>query len=1062
MSFCNVHPPDQLSELRQKLFKGGRLVKFQGVACSVAPQASHLSVGALLAALGLSLGGLGFSSAALAGACVQGPPGTWVCSGTAAGGDSTQALSVAGPITVTANPGFGLETNAGNGFNLSSNGKLDFNVGAASIAAPGDGVFAVNNGSGEMTVKVGRIVSGVDGVYAGNTANGTDVTIDAQADVSGGVRGIFVDNGSATGKTTINSKGTVSSGSSEGIFVSHAGAGAVAVTAERIVSGGTGITTIKKANAAATAASGTTVEVGSVTSQGRGIDVTDNSQGAIAIKTTGVVTAQGDRGISAVLSPNGTDVTIDARADVSGAGVGILATSQSATGKMTINSKGTASGGSSDGIYVVHAGAGLVINAENTKGGLRGIYVEGVGSGGLDLTSTGKAEGGSRHGIIIVSNSNSTYLNMTVAEAQGGINGIYINHRSAQGTANNDATIHVSGVIQGGTGAGIFTQSQAGVMTRINIADTATVQATSGTAVFNNAGDSITTVAKGAKVAGAFSLGAGSDHLILNGTDNSNITVFDGGDDASSADGSVDTLTFNGVGDEGRYAVRNWEVINLSEGTNLSNTGRLETEQVNVTKGSTFTGSGQFALSGNLAIDATSRFVVHGAGQGNYTVGGSLANAGLVSLADGAVGDRLRVGGNYTGGGQLAVDVDFASGQADQLVVAGSVTGPATALVINDVTAANVANPQDVTVVTAAGGVAPGAYSLANGAFSRGIWNYDLVNRTNDVVLKRGGVNALAAAYEGTPAVLLNSFASLPTLAQRVGQRQWARPGDSAASAFEGLWVRIHGGSNELRPSSSVSGYSSKATTTTVQVGADFMAQHADSGSWVVGATGQYGRVNSTMKNAAGRAKVEGTGYGLGLTASWHGANGAYVDSQVQVNRVSVDVSTDRQGQLVNGNHRTALAAGVEVGQHFDVSERKHWLVPQAQLSWGRMGSSTLVDSVQNQVRFDSAEQLVARLGVAYQFRPSGELRSSDMDGKMLYVIGNILHDFASTNGVSVNGVALGARGKRSWAEVGVGGSAQLNKNALFYGELAYRSALGSGSSGNKDLSANVGIRVNW
>ena len=62
----------------------------------------------------------------------------------------------------------------------------------------------------------------------GNTANGTDVTIVAQADVSGGVRGIFVDNQSATGKTTINSKGTDSSGSSEGIFVAHAGAGAVA------------------------------------------------------------------------------------------------------------------------------------------------------------------------------------------------------------------------------------------------------------------------------------------------------------------------------------------------------------------------------------------------------------------------------------------------------------------------------------------------------------------------------------------------------------------------------------------------------------------------------------------------------------------------------------------------------------------------------------------------------------------------------------------------------------------------------------------------------------------
>ena len=91
-----------------------------------------------------------------------------------------------------------------------------------------------------------------------------------------------------------------------------------------------------------------------------------------------------------------------------------------------------------------------------------------------------------------------------------------------------------------------------------------------------------------------------------------------------------------------------------------------------------------------------------------------------------------------------------------------------------------------------------------------------------------------------------------------------------------------------------------------------------------------------------------------------------------------------------------------------------------------------------------------------------GELRNSGADGKMLYVVGNILRDFASENSVTVSGTTLSPKQQRTWAEVGVGGSLQLAKGTLLYGEAAYRTAVGGGSSGNKGLSANVGVRVSW
>jgi fibronectin-binding autotransporter adhesin len=597
-------------------------------------------------------------------------------------------------------------------------------------------------------------------------------------------------------------------------------------------------------------------------------------------------------------------------------------------------------------------------------------------------------------------------------------------------------------------------------LTTLNLAaDSQALAGSSGIAIRNNEGNSILNAADGAIINGQVLLGDGSDEANLNGATALNtITLLDGGDDTSSADGMIDVLNLNGVTATANGGnLINWEVINLNAGSNLSfgPTLKVGVDGDDVAE----PGMGLFVEQGSTLRAA-----------GGLALTGNLNNNGLVTTVDGAVGDQVQVSGSLSGVGTLAFDVDLANDTADTLLVQGDLLpGSQITVTVEDVGGSGNGVAVPLVIID---GENQGSFTLAGGPIESGAWTYDLLSSATQVSLS-AQVNALGAVYESAPGALLQGLARLPTLEQRVGQRQWVQRAGEQASASqrrEGLWLRVDADDTRLRPDQSTSASQYKSRSWGIQGGVDAIARASEQGHWILGLTAQYQRTKADISNTLGQGQIKADGYGVGVSATWYGHNGSYLDAQLQANRTQSDYSTATHGTLAQGQDADTYAASVEAGYRH-VLDAKRTLVPQAQLSWGHLQGISFTDSRDNEVRIHSTDRTIGRLGLAYEYRPDGDKapasqgqRQGQGQGqeKMIYGIVNLVHDFSSASRVDVSGTQLQARGERTWAELGVGGSVNVSKNTVLYGQATYKTALGSNTSGNHGAAGTVGLRVSW
>ena len=213
-------------------------------------------------------------------------------------------------------------------------------------------------------------------------------------------------------------------------------------------------------------------------------------------------------------------------------------------------------------------------------------------------------------------------------------------------------SITTSGAITGGTGYGIRARTAANKTTNITLNSGTVVSSTAGLGIYNNEGNSITTVNTGASVAGKIALGKGIDILVLAGGDLSGVTQFDGGG------GILDILKFSGFsGSINSARISNWESVEINKGSTIAFSNKaLTINTLGINTGGTLNAvSGTFALTGNMS------------------------NSGTVNMADGDTGDKVTVSGNSagnaTGSGQVNIDVDTKANTSDQLAIAGNSTG---------------------------------------------------------------------------------------------------------------------------------------------------------------------------------------------------------------------------------------------------------------------------------------------------------------------------------------------------------------------------------------------------
>ncbi len=725
-------------------------------------------------------------------------------------------------------------------------------------------------------------------------------------------------------------------------------------------------------------------------------------------------------------------VTMDDGAilDRTGTGADAIFVQNRGTGSNTVNIAGEinsdqrgvrlqATGNSPTDIDTVIIAETGRITSGQTAIWLRHSSTPGVSMGAVNIDVAGILYSASVRGIHVSANgpTNSSPVNVRVRETgvvRSDDQAIYVGN-AGPGLVH----INIEGQVIGGQGpdlgnfgptAAIILDTEAGG-SRIDIAATGVVSSLNDKAIVdldtgsNSSVTAVVNVINSGRLTGFVELGGGDDAFTNNGT-----WSFRNWAD-TTGDGARDTVG-TAIADFGTGA------------DTLVNTGTIEISNVD--------GSVKTVQFVNLE---------------------SFINNGVLTSRDGIAGDQISVSGNYSGTGSLLFDVNFATDTPDTLVILGDVTGGTTSISVAGITSGPVTG-NNIALIDVTGTTITGDFSLAGGQVFAGAYAYDLDLLGNQWTLV-SQLSGASAIYESAPSILFDALASLPTLEQRTGQRQWLDQGNLQTGLrrpAHGLWARITGKYSNITPLISDTGASYRSSSWGLQLGIDFPAIKTSYGRWVFGATGQAGTTSATISNASGGGDINSLSYGFGGTATWYGTGGGYVDVQAKLTRINMDVTGDAQGKLVNGVGINGQAASLEAGYRFALNNTLS-LVPQAQLIAGRLGRVGFEDRSGRSVKFKSSESLVSRFGVAYEM---------NVNQDKIYAIANLFYDFSKASTVDVAGISLISRKQRKWAEFGVGANIRLDGNILLYTQTSYRTALGGANRQNNTFAFTAGLDVQF
>jgi fibronectin-binding autotransporter adhesin len=336
-----------------------------------------------------------------------------------------------------------------------------------------------------------------------------------------------------------------------------------------------------------------------------------------------------------------------------------------------------------------------------------------------------------------------------------------------------------------------------------------------------------------------------------------------------------------------------------------------------------------------------------------------------------------------------------------------------------------------------------------------GIYTYNLTYDAGDFDLI-GALNSTSSTYRVTP-VILDGFNQITSLHQRTNQRQIESMSDAPMLSFlqgdfiaqqqPNIWLDIGWSRSELQ---TTSGTDIKNTNRDIAVGIDVDLDADANGSWVLGGSVQYATQSASVSDALGTGSAKTKGNGFGVTATWYGNAGTYVDMQGQVLRLESKISSSAGGLLVEDASSRTNAISMEVG-HRIVLAQNEALIPQVQLTRGKVDGASFTDTGGTVVDLGSNETRTGRVGIAYEYVS---------DDTEFYGIGSILRDFGSASEMAAGNLSLLADTRETWGEIGVGGSYIMDEQTNLFGEVSYRQALNN--SDMKAISVNAGIQINW
>lgn len=300
---------------------------------------------------------------------------------------------------------------------------------------------------------------------------------------------------------------------------------------------------------------------------------------------------------------------------------------------------------------------------------------------------------------------------------------------------------------------------------------------------------------------------------------------------------------------------------------------------------------------------------------------GALANAGRIEMRNTAAGDSVSVSGDYVGGGVIGVDVDFGTGTADTLKVAGDVTGAPTLLQVADVSSVN-ASGDDIVLASVAGQTRQGDFALA-APISSGAYSYDLSLSAGAHVLAASFLPDVTGLEGLSPAFLYHG--DTPRLFERVKAGWHAMPDGHGAN----LWANLDNGKRRFAFGSTATGLTGEMRTVAFSAGAGLASTEAFGGTLSFGAHVRHAQSTALLTSSTGTARIDIESASLGASATWATASGFYLDAVAQGTLYTAGLASGGARTAVSGH---GLSASLEMGKHFTFSQQRLSLTPQARL----------------------------------------------------------------------------------------------------------------------------------
>jgi len=649
------------------------------------------------------------------------------------------------------------------------------------------------------------------------------------------------------------------------------------------------------------------------------------------------------------------------------------------------------------------------------------------------------------------------------------------------------------------------------------IRDGATVQGQ--TALYSDdAGDAVLEIEGGAQVSGSISMGDGSDTLILN----RNVALgavpnIDGGDDLSGLDGQIDTLIFKDYSSSvSSDKFTNWENVVVDGGvlsfSNKALTTATESDLgLFITNNGTLEAGDLFTLTGNMHLAPTGTFQGLGQGHGVYQINGNVHNAGILSLSDNGVGDRLLIAGDYVGdNGLLVLNTQLGADDSptDKAIISGDTSGQSFLKVVNRNGLGALTTADGIQVIQV-GGLSDGLFTLS------GDYDYQgspvVVGGAYAYRLYQGGVSdaddgqwylrsnllppddsppkpsepskpseplyqAGVPVYEAYPS-FLQGLNELPTWQRRVGNRFWNNAdgiGENQGTSVgmlstaepmiegSGVWMRTEGQHTKIKPRSSTSRMDYDYDSFKLQLGYDRLLHEGERGKTVGGINAQYIYGKADVDSIYGRGKIKSSGYGIGGTLTWYGNNHIYVDNQIALTWYDSDLKSRTASlSLVNGNDGFGYAVSTEVGKRFALNN--NWsITPQMQLTYSHVSFDSFRDAFDARVSRKKTGSLQGRLGLNLNYQNAWVGSDGKMRRNTVYGTLDLINEFMGKNKVTVSGVPFSNKARRQWLSLGLGGTYNWDNDKFsLYGEVAARTALSHFGKSRGYLGV-VGLRVRW